>query len=249
MNIRDSLQLSEEDDTRATRILSKLIHDKSNIGPEILTTIIREKSVILFGAGPSVEEDIAGIHSVLDTHKLAIIAADGAEDALSSQSIQADIVVSDLDSCSIDELIRTSEKGVLVVHAHGDNIAAINTIVPLLHKRLLGSTQVEAIQNVSNFGGFTDGDRACYIAANFEPQSITIAGMDFGEAEGSFSKSRLKISANHERRISKLKWGKSSLEFLTSLDLKIRFRNLTNHGEEIAGAPKMSYSEFISEFL
>ena len=246
--IRDSLQIDEESDRRAAEILSRLVSGKSRLNPDGLASLIHGKSVIVFGAGPSVEEDIAGVHSVLTSGKLVIIAADGAADAMRSRSVASDIVVSDLDSCSIGELISVSENAVLIVHAHGDNIKAMNEIVPRLHGNLLGSTQIEPRENVCNYGGFTDGDRACYIAAGFEPRSIAIAGMDFGDEEGRFSKSRRQEGANHERGKAKLEWGKSSLEFLTSLNLNIRFRNLTKFGQEIAGAPKMSYAEFISEF-
>ncbi|MHA1636717.1 MAG: 6-hydroxymethyl-7,8-dihydropterin pyrophosphokinase, partial [Candidatus Thorarchaeota archaeon] len=42
--------------------------------------------------------------------------------------------------------------------------------------------------NVFLWGGFTDGDRACYMVAHYEPKRIILAGMDFGENIGRWSK-------------------------------------------------------------
>ena len=245
--IRDSLDLDEEEDRRATNILSKLISGKTRIDPNLLAQAINGKSVIVFGAGPSLEDDIVGLNSVLASGKLVVIAADGAADALEMHSVNPNVVVSDLDSCSIERLIEASTDRILVVHAHVDNIDLMKEIIPRLDGKLLGSTQTELTGNVTNFGGFTDGDRACYIAANFAPRSIALAGMDFGSQEGAFSKSRRQGVIDDQRRRTKLELGKSSLEFLIQIKKGIRFRNLTRFGQEIAGASRVSYSEFISE--
>ncbi|MDG6996003.1 MAG: DUF115 domain-containing protein [Nitrososphaerota archaeon] len=245
--IRDSLGLDEEQDRRATNILSKLISVKTGINPNLLSQAINGRSVIVFGAGPSLEDDIVGLRSVLVSGKLAVIAADGAADALEMRSVKPSVVVSDLDSCSVERLIEASTDRILVVHAHGDNIDLMNETIPQLNGNLLGSTQTESSENVINYGGFTDGDRACYIAANFAPRSIALAGMDFGRQEGAFSKSRRQRVIDDNKRRTKLELGKSSLEFLIQIKKEIRFRNLTRYGQEITGAPKVSYSEFISE--
>jgi uncharacterized Rossmann fold enzyme len=66
----------------------------------------------------------------------------------------------------------------MVVHAHGDNVDALSEEVPRL-KRVVGTTQSKPLDNVYNFGGFTDGDRCVFLAQEFGARSITLIGFDF----------------------------------------------------------------------
>lgn len=66
----------------------------------------------------------------------------------------------------------------MVVHAHGDNMDALSEEVPRL-KRIIGTTQSKPLDNVYNFGGFTDGDRCVFLAQEFGARSITLIGFDF----------------------------------------------------------------------
>ena len=54
--------------------------------------------------------------------------------------------------------------------------------------QVLGSTQVEPTERTFLWGGFTDGDRACYVVAAYSPREIILAGMDFGGVVGKWSK-------------------------------------------------------------
>ncbi|HEX7627608.1 MAG TPA: 6-hydroxymethylpterin diphosphokinase MptE-like protein [Candidatus Methanoperedens sp.] len=107
-----------------------------------------------------------------------IIAADGATSVLMNNAITPDIIVTDLDG-NMDDEAKANELGaIMVVHAHGDNIDALGEELPRL-KRVIGTTQSKPLDNVYNFGGFTDGDRCVFLAKEMGAKSITIIGFDF----------------------------------------------------------------------
>lgn len=248
--ITNSLGYSKEGDEKARDELSHLLCMKRAQNPsklyEKLMQQIKHKNIIMFGAGPSLKEDIMKLYPVARKKKNIAVAADGATDALLSANIIPSITVSDLDSCSLQALKAQSEGRALFVHGHGDNIEVIRKTLPRLGRNVIGTTQVASCYNVWNFGGLTDGDRACFIASTFAPKMIVIAGMDFGKTEGEFSKSRGSNSKDKKEEQSrlakkevKLRFGKDSLEFLIQRKKEIRFVNATTHGEEIRGAEKL----------
>ncbi|MGY5875100.1 MAG: 6-hydroxymethylpterin diphosphokinase MptE-like protein, partial [Candidatus Thorarchaeota archaeon] len=107
--------------------------------------------------------------------------------ALLEVGLRCDIIVTDLDG-DIDDIRTQQEQGALViVHAHGDNIDSLRAIVPTLQP-ILASTQVEPTERAFLWGGFTDGDRACHIISHYNPESVVLAGMDFGKVVGRWSK-------------------------------------------------------------
>jgi len=93
------------------------------------------------------------------------------------------------------------------------------------------------------FGGFTDGDRAAIISATFGASSVILAGMDFGEYVGRYSKPFLvqEVKADSRKAI-KLKWGKRILEILAERE-RIRFFNATSNGEELKGYKRIHINE------
>ena len=241
--------LDELRDIQSRDLLSSLLGSGRDLEKEIskFDSMVGGKQVVMFGAGPSLSYDIEGLSNFLQKDRPTIIAADGAADGLWNKSISPDLVVSDLDSCSRENLEKASQEKVLFVHSHGDNMSLVKELVPSLGANIVGTTQVEPIGIVKNFGGFTDGDRACYIACTFEPSQLVIAGMDFGAAEGSFSVNRYDRTRSRNRE-KKLEWGRKSLEYLISLcSSRIEFVNVTKFGADIAGAKKVSYESLTSE--
>jgi uncharacterized Rossmann fold enzyme len=112
-----------------------------------------------------------------------------------------DIIVTDLDG-DVEREIEASEQGSLVVvHAHGDNMSKLLRYVPQL-KNIIGSTQAVPLQNVFNFGGFTDGDRAVHVAIEFGAGTIKLAGFFFDDPVVSPAKSK------------KLKWARRLISSL-----------------------------------
>ena len=67
------------------------------------------------------------------------------------------------------------------------------------------------VENVYNFGGFTDGDRCVFLAEEFKAREIVLVSMDFGNSIGKYSK---KITKRSELKKAKMKAGKRLLEML-----------------------------------
>ncbi len=185
-DIASRLGLSTTEDYAATKTLSHLIKD-TDPAPLLdrLERTIREKDVIVFGSGPSLMDHIEYVNQHVSD--AVHIAADGAISALRDFGLECDILVTDLDGSMEDILLAATEGTLPIVHAHGDNQSAVLECVPQMN-HLLGSTQVEPLSNVFLWGGFTDGDRACYLASEYGPRRIVLAGMDFGSVVGKWSK-------------------------------------------------------------
>jgi len=206
--IRAEFGYSSEKDQEAARILSEMISKKA-LDPKILQKKIKGKNVIVIGAGPSLESKEA-LKYVKKNKKFVKIAADGAVQFLIENKIKPDIVVTDLDGNPAFLQKAAKNGAVMVVHAHGDNTAMLKKLVPKF-KKLVGSTQVMPVENVHNFGGFTDGDRSVFLAEEFGAKKIVLVGMDFGNSIGKFSKKKVK---NAELKKQKMEAGKRLLEML-----------------------------------
>ncbi len=244
--IAKSLSIDQRLDRISRDILSELMnrHVTTNV-LENLSPILFKKIVFIFGAGPSLDSDINGVKILLNKLHPVVVAADGAADALYDSRVKPNVIVTDLDSCSLRRLQLTARDGKVIVHAHGDNYQLIRNILPKLGRNVFGTTQVEPVQNIQNFGGFTDGDRACYVVSHFSPSCVVLGGMDFGSAEGRHSKNRYNASTNPKRSV-KMNWGRRSLEFLVEKRPDIRFLNITKFGEELDRIPKVSYNTLTS---
>jgi len=229
--IARELGLDKEADRKAAEVLDGLIQ-KADI--ERLR-IMGGKIAIVFGAGPSLPEDIRRVKSgkFHRNRKVVLIAADGAVKALLEKGIVSAINVTDLDG-DLEAIKKANGKGtVTVVHAHGDNMELLKKIVPELNEPI-GTTQTKATGKVHNFGGFTDGDRAAFLADRFGAELIVLAGMDFGDEIGRFSG-----SYDRENKLKKLQTGKGLLEKLAR-ESRAGILNLTSGGEDLAGIPRTS---------
>lgn len=88
-------------------------------------------------------------------------------------------IVTDLDGDVALQAALNAMEVPLFVHAHGDNLDALRAHVPALRGPLVGTTQAPPTARVACFGGFTDGDRACCIAAHLGAAALTLVGFDF----------------------------------------------------------------------
>jgi uncharacterized Rossmann fold enzyme len=147
---------------------------------------------------------------VLKNFKTSLkIVADSALKSLIDNGIKPDIVVTDLDGDE-ESLLRVGKtNSIFVVHAHGDNIAKLSLVENF--KNCIGTTQTKSFKNMQNFGGFTDGDRAVFLASYFEAKKIILFGMDFGKKIGRQSHTDPK---DVKLKLKKLRKGKSLLEWL-----------------------------------
>jgi uncharacterized Rossmann fold enzyme len=205
-DIRQQFGYSTEKDQEAANILSKMIKKKT-IDIKVLQRKIARRPVMAIGAGDSL---ISNIKFIKKNRKFVKIVADGATQALLENHIAPDIVVTDLDGDAL--FLRKAERAgaIMVVHSHGDNVKELKKLVPTF-RRVIGSTQVMPIENVYNFGGFTDGDRCVFLGDEFGAKEIVLVGMEFGDRIGQHSK---KLVKNIELKKEKMKVGKRLLEIL-----------------------------------
>jgi uncharacterized Rossmann fold enzyme len=174
-SIRQQFGYSTQKDQEAANILSKMIKRKA-LDKKVLQRKITGKQVMVIGSGPGLEKNLWFIKK---NAKFVKIVANGATQVLIERKIKPNIVVTDLDS-NPSFLQKAGKMGAtIVVHAHGDNIAMLKKLVPKF-RYVIGSTQVMPVENVYNFGGFTDGDRCVFLAEEFAAKKIILIGMEFG---------------------------------------------------------------------
>ena len=220
----------DEKKDRESALLLDTILEESNVDKKIIN-LIKGKTVLVIGSGPSLQQAIPK----LKNHKKVVkIAADSSIELLVENKIIPDIVVTDLDG---DEIILkkiAKTKTIFVVHAHGDNIEKIEFAKKF--KNCIGTTQSIPFNKIQNFGGFTDGDRAVFLANYFGAKKIILVGMDFGERIGKFSKTK---KIDRKIKLKKLKRGESLLEWLST----ITKAELFTTSKAIKGFKKISYKD------
>ncbi len=179
---------SREEDERAALLLSQLLEQLVSPGKDALKKVISGKEVLVCGNAPTLAADLER----LDLERYVIIAADGATAVVMDAGRMPDVIVTDLDG-DVEREIEASDYGSLVVvHAHGDNMGRLLKYVPRF-QNIIGSTQAVPLENIFNFGGFTDGDRAVYVAYEFGAGTIKLAGFFFDDPVVSpFKKKKLK---------------------------------------------------------
>ncbi|MDD5502727.1 MAG: DUF115 domain-containing protein [Candidatus Thermoplasmatota archaeon] len=182
-----------EADEKAAQILSKIV-EGHEFALEKLGKLLQGKSVLVVGpASPK----FGGSFD-------AIICAGSSASAMRAAKVMPTILVTDLDGNVEDQIFLNRMGAIAAIHAHGDNMNALRRWVPQFPGVIVATTQATPLQNVHNFGGFTDGDRAVCIAAHFGTKSISVTGFDFEHPIG--------FSKNIEIKMKKLQWAKRILE-------------------------------------
>lgn len=181
--ILEDFGFSREEDELAAKIMAEL--GKSKLLDRSVLEVVKDKDVAVVGgaySGESIDEEL------IITAGKAIYHVD----------FTPDIHVTDMEEG--DEILVGLERGgcILVLHAHGDNIERVRSVVPKVEK-FVGTTQSVPFDRIYNFGGFTDGDRAALLAKEFGARKIRLYGFDFNRAEG-------------EVKLKKLKWARKILE-------------------------------------
>lgn len=133
--------------------------------------------------------DETGIRTLRDVD--TVICTGDALDRLERSAITVRLVVTDLDSDPASVTRRSRHGGVIAVHAHGDNLPQLERWIPRMDtSNVLGTTQVRPRQPLLNAGGFTDGDRAAYLAHHLGASSISFVGWDLSSHSVSSIKRR-----------------------------------------------------------
>ncbi len=151
---------NKKKDTESALLLDSILGDKNYI--KKIHELIENQNVFVIGAGPSLSYAIPVLKHF---KKTVTIVADSAIKPVIDNGIKPDIIVTDLDGD--EETLRRIGKSkiIFVVHAHGDNISKLNWISNF--KNCVGTTQTKPFGKIQNFGGFTDGDRAVFLASYF----------------------------------------------------------------------------------
>jgi uncharacterized Rossmann fold enzyme len=133
--------------------------------------------VAITGAGPSLEANADRARSAD-----AVFAAATSATRLLATGVDVDCMVTDMDEPPATARSLT-ERGVPVVaHAHGDNLPAVRWDVPsFVTDHVLATTQAAPVGHVLNFGGFTDGDRAAFLADTLGADELVFVGFDFDD--------------------------------------------------------------------
>lgn len=165
-------------DEEAAELLRCLLKDR--ITPLIAAKeMLAGSSVVVCGNAPCLRWDLEQMHSKQERDAV-FLAADGAVAVLQKLSILPAIVVTDLDG-PFPAIQKANQMGsIVVVHAHGDNLDALQRYVPRLD-RIIGTVQCLPPPGLYNFGGFTDGDRAIFLAIELGARKIVLKGFDFDD--------------------------------------------------------------------
>lgn len=190
--ILDDFGFSREGDENSAKVLDEILSQEGCLTLDDLSQIVGfSDKYIVFGAGPSLKEHVKFLKENYDLKDYVLISADGATTALIEERISPDIVATDLDG-NMDDILLANLRGAnIAVHAHGDNLDAVIKYTPFF-SNVIGTTQAQPVGNIYNFGGFTDGDRAIFLAVALGASEITLAGMDFGDIVTRYSRPNLK---------------------------------------------------------
>jgi len=150
---------------RAVMMNSDLISDDD---------VVMQRKATVFGCGDRLERDLKAFPP-----QGTLIASGSSAGRLKEAGITPDIIVTDLDG-DIEPQIEANMNGaVAFIHAHGDNSELIQRYARDFLGPVILTTQSRPDSIVSNYGGFTDGDRAVCIARHFGAKDILLSGFDF----------------------------------------------------------------------
>lgn len=135
------------------------------------------ETVAVVGAAPSLADEIARA-AAPDVDR--VFAASTAADVCRAHGVGVDVHVTDLDKNPETSASLTRDGVPVAAHAHGDNRELVAEWVPRFDdEHVLGTTQAAPVDGVRDFGGFTDGDRAAFLADHFGAAELRFVGWDF----------------------------------------------------------------------
>jgi uncharacterized Rossmann fold enzyme len=239
--IEERFGYSAAEDQRAAEVLSRLAPPNS-VTADAVRGLLGGRAAIVFGCGPSLDRNIAELGEAGLQRRYRLLAADGATTALLRNALLPSLVASDLDGRLSDIKTANDRGSVVAIHAHGDNVERLNRHASSFRGRVLCTTQVAPRRNVFNFGGFTDGDRCVFIAEHVGAARLVLAGMDFGDIVGKYSKpghaSPFRASST---KVKKLRLAKRLIGWLADRT-ETEILNVTGVDTTIPGIPNVGYT-------
>jgi len=162
---------SQDEDEAVASELDRLLGGR-RAGDAELRALLEGKEVTVAGNGPNVVAEMPRARGVLVT-------ADEATSVALAQGLRPAVLVTDLDGDVADQVRANLEGTMAVVHGHGDNGLAVRKWAPEFRGSTVATTQSRPVGGLVNFGGFTDGDRAAFLADHFGAKAIHLVGFDF----------------------------------------------------------------------
>ncbi|HTP55028.1 MAG TPA: 6-hydroxymethylpterin diphosphokinase MptE-like protein [Thermoplasmata archaeon] len=134
----------------------------------------------------------------------ALLAADGATAPCLAAGLVPSVIVTDLDGPVPSEVSASGRGSLVLVHAHGDNVPALERWVPEFPGELAGSWAGPPRPGLIDVGGFTDGDRAAYLAEALGARRILLWAFDFERVDVPDPSARAV-------KLAKLRWARELL--------------------------------------
>lgn len=182
-----------------SRILEEFGYDRSaderarDVLGDLTTSFDQGKIRFLDGATVAVCGGAPSLADELDIARRAdvVVAASVAADVCREGGVTVDLMVTDLDKNPDTARALTRAGTPVAAHAHGDNVPAIRREIPQFEPGwTVPTTQAEPAGPVENFGGFTDGDRAAFIADHFGADELLFPGWEFDDSSVTPEKAR-----------------------------------------------------------
>ena len=173
-----------------------------------LGALLRAKEGVVGGLAPEAGPPPLWRRSAREA-PVAVVCADGAAAACLEGGLVPTVIVTDLDGPVPSEVSANGRGSVVVVHAHGDNVPALEEWVPQFPGEVAGSWAGPPRGALLDVGGFTDGDRGAYLAEHCGARRVLLWGFDFDRVNAPEGPKRT-------RKLAKLACARRSLEFLAA---------------------------------
>lgn len=210
--ILTDLGLDRDRDYHSCRVLDMLLSARMSTVVEarkILIELIEGKSAMIVGDSPN--------SSCFRPQGSVLIAADSSLEKCLEVGITPDIVTTDLDGVTVSSL--RSKDTLFVVHAHGDNVERLERLLPEVRGLFIGTAQYKCSPRIEVPGGFTDGDRAAFLAYYYGARKVYLHGFSFSSVGRWLKPSGTRVNAS--AKLAKLAWARILLLVLKSVGYEV----------------------------
>jgi uncharacterized Rossmann fold enzyme len=191
--ILDAFGYDRTSDESSARLLKAIMMNSDLITDD---EVPMQRKATVFGCSDDLEKDVKAVPP-----RGTLIATGSSAGRLKEMGITPHIIVTDLDGDILPQIESSNSGAVTFIHAHGDNSELIQRYAQEFLGPVILTTQSRPDNIVSNYGGFTDGDRAVCIARHFGAKDILLLGFDF-------DKPSKKTGTDPKIKSKKLWWAK-----------------------------------------
>jgi uncharacterized Rossmann fold enzyme len=213
LRIIEDLGIDRTSDESSARLLKALTLNSNIVSEEELGSMITDDVIVVGGSVSGCEAKLLKMMPS-GANKKTLISAGSATDVLVANGVIPDIVVTDLDGDAEEQKKASSSGSLTLLHAHGDNVELVMRHAKDFTGRIMITTQSVPDLVLSNFGGFTDGDRAVCTARHFGAKNITLIGFDLNAPSN-------KPGTDPEMKKRKLRWASDIIFDMNPPSVKI----------------------------